>query len=220
MIAYAAYTTNRRSLAAVREAGWRVLLSPATGLQNYGIPYGLDNGAWSAHVAGEQFRAEPFRVAVGKIGAGATFVVAPDIVGGGLASLEMTLEWLDWLLGLVPVVLIAVQDGMSPGDVRHLLGPRVGIFVGGSTEWKEATMAMWAALAHECGAICHVGRVNTKRRIFLCAAAGADSFDGSSASRFAKTVPLLDHARKQPDLFAGRSPCIADMKLKSEHNAP
>jgi hypothetical protein len=218
MIAYAAYTTNRRSLAAVRGAGWRVLLSPATGLRNYDLPYALDNGAWSAHIAGTPFREEPFRAAVGKIGANAVFVVAPDIVGGGLESLAMTLKWMDWLLERVPVVLIAVQDGMRPGDVRHLLEPRVGVFVGGTTEFKEETMATWASLAHSCGTICHVGRVNTKRRIFLCAAAGADSFDGSSVSRFAKTLPRLDHARKQIDLFGGNQ-CETPMRLKFEHSA-
>jgi len=202
MIAYAAYTTNRRSLAAVRGAGWRVLLSPATGLKNYGIPYALDNGAWSAHIAGEPFKEQPFRDAVAKIGANADFVVAPDIVAGGKASLELTRTWLPWLLRHTMVALIAVQDGMTPGDVMHRLGKRCGVFVGGTTEFKEETMAMWTAVAHSCGAICHVGRVNTKRRIFLCAAADADSFDGSSVSRFAVTLPRLDNARKQPDLFA------------------
>lgn len=53
MIAYAAFTSNRRSLAAVRGAGWRVLLSPATSLKNYDIRYALDNGAWSAFIAKE-----------------------------------------------------------------------------------------------------------------------------------------------------------------------
>lgn len=202
MIAYAAYTTNRRSLAAVRGAGWRVLLSPATGLKNYGIPYALDNGAWSAFIAKEPFREEPFRLAVAKIGSDAAFVVAPDIVAGGIESLELTNRWLPWVLDRTMVALIAVQDGMRPGDVIRALGPRVGIFVGGTTKWKEETMVMWATLAHSHGAICHVGRVNTKRRIFLCAAADADSFDGSSVSRFAKTLPRLDHARKQIDLFA------------------
>src|SRR5688572_9296405 len=165
MIAYAAYTTNRRSLAAVRGAGWRVLLSPATGLKNYDIPYALDNGAWSAFKAGEAFREEPFRAAVGLIGARAAWVVAPDIVEGGAASLQMSLRWLGWLFDRVPVVLIAVQDGMTPREVRGRLGIRLGIFVGGSTQWKEETMPMWAGLARSCGAICHFGRVNTARRI-------------------------------------------------------
>ena len=197
MIAYAAYTTNQRSLAALRGASWRVLLSPATGLSCKGLPYALDNGAWSAHMAGTDFQEEPFRNAVDRIGAGADFIVAPDIVAGGVASLELTRRWLPWLLERTLVALIAVQDGHRPGDVIHRLGKRCGIFVGGTTEWKEQTMPMWAALARENGAICHVGRVNTKRRIALCAAAGVTSFDGSSVSRFAVTLPMLDNARRQ-----------------------
>jgi len=48
----------------------------------------------------------------------------------------------------------------------------------------------------------HVGRVNTARRIRLCAEAGADSFDGTSVSRYAQTLPLLESARQQPSLLA------------------
>lgn len=202
MIAYAAFTSNRRSLAAVRGSGWRVLLSPATSLKHYGIRYALDNGAWSAFVAGVPFKVEPFERAVAEIGAGADFIVAPDIVAGGLESLALSVSWLPRLLLVAKVVLIAVQDGMTPADVAHYLSDRVGIFVGGTTEWKEATMAIWGALARSCGAVCHVGRVNTVRRIRLCAAAGATSFDGSSVSRFSLTLPRLDHARHQPDFFA------------------
>jgi hypothetical protein len=105
--------------------------------------------------------------------------------------------------------LLAVQNGMEPGHIAPLVGPEIGIFVGGDTPWKLATMAAWARLAHERGAICHIGRVNTVRRIRLCAAAGADSFDGSGVSRFASALPPLDLARRQPDIeawLAGRQP--------------
>lgn len=203
MIPYAAYTTNSRSLAALRSADWRVLLSPATGLKSYGLPHALDNGAWSAFIAKRDFDQDGFRDAVAKIGADADFVVIPDIVEGGLESLKLSLQWVEWTLERTRVGLIAVQDGMGDTDILPLIGPRLGVFVGGSTIWKEATMARWSALARSRGAICHIGRVNTVRRIALCAAAGATSFDGSSVSRFAKTLPMLDHARNQPDLFVG-----------------
>jgi hypothetical protein len=36
----------------------------------------------------------------------------------------------------------------------------------------------------------------------LTATASADSIDGSSASRFAKTLPILDRAARKTDLFA------------------
>jgi hypothetical protein len=98
--------------------------------------------------------------------------------------------------------MIAVQNGIVPAHVRDLVGPRVGVFVGGDTEWKLATMAGWASFARARGALCHVGRVNSARRIRLCAAAGVDSFDGSGVSRFATALPPLDLARRQADVEA------------------
>ncbi len=50
-------------------------------------------------------------------------------------------------------------------------------------------MGDWAELARERGAICHVGRVNSARRIHLCASAGVTSFDGSGVSRYAVEIP-------------------------------
>jgi hypothetical protein len=96
-----------------------------------------------------------------------------------------------------PQALLAVQDGMTPEDVVPYLGPRVGIFIGGSTAWKEATMATWGRVGLTQRCWVHVGRVNTIRRIHLCLAAGVTSFDGSSASRYAVTLRKLDTARKQ-----------------------
>jgi hypothetical protein len=203
-MAYAAYTTTRHNLAALRKAEWRILLSPATGLNSFGLPYALDNGAWSEFASGTPFDADAFRASVVRIGGAADFIAAPDIVQGGLDSLARSKHWLPWLLERTRRVLIPVQDGEST-DIQSLLSPRVGIFVGGSTEFKEATMARWAELARSHAAWCHVGRVNTVRRIALCAAAGATSFDGSSATRYVANLPKLELARRQTDLFVGIS---------------
>jgi len=135
------------------------------------------------------------------MGPGADWSVLPDIVAGGLASLELSLSWMRRVLDETPRALLAVQDGMVAGDVRPFLGPRVGLFVGGSTSWKLQTLHTWGALGHELGCWVHVGRVNTCRRIHLCASAGATSFDGTSASRYAKTIRPLDAARRQLNLF-------------------
>jgi hypothetical protein len=93
--------------------------------------------------------------------------------------------------------LLAVQDGMNTEDVRPFLGERVGLFVGGSTAWKIATMARWCHLAASIGCWAHVARVNTGCRISMCAVSGATSFDGTSASRYVKTLPMLDKRRRQ-----------------------
>lgn len=202
MIPYASRTGTRRNLAALRAAGWRLMVSAKGALRAEGFPYAIDNGAWSAYVAGEPFDEPAFLRAYGRLGHGADFVVLPDIVAGGGASLAFSLAWRARLDAVCPQML-AVQDGMTPAEVGPLVGQALGIFVGGTSEWKEATMALWGAVARERGAKLHVGRVNSRRRVALCAAAGADSFDGSSVSRYAVTIGMLDSARRQPDLLAG-----------------
>lgn len=205
MIAYAAYTTTKRNLRGLRDAGWRIVLSPATGLNSFGLPYALDNGAWSAFTAGTEWDEEKFMDAVIKLGGEADWIALPDIVEGGRKSFDLSMSHRWRVLQHTRLVLIPTQDGMDPAYVERELSPRTGLFVGGSTAFKEATMAMWAAMARRCGTWCHVGRVNTARRIALCAAAGAVSFDGSSASKYAVTLPKLDLARCQPDLFGAAS---------------
>lgn len=197
MIGYASRTGTRRNLAALRGAGWRLLIS-ATGVhRDEGFRFAIDNGAWTAHQQRRPFDTDAFLRLLASHGARADWVVVPDIVQGGRASLALSLAWLPIVLDMAPVALLAVQDGMTDDDVGHLLGPRVGLFVGGSTEFKLSTMAAWAALGRSAAAWVHVGRVNTARRIHQCGLAGVQSFDGTSASRFSCTLPKLENARRQ-----------------------
>jgi len=201
MIAYASRTGTRRNLTALRAHGWRLLVSATACLRSEGFPYALDNGAWTAYQQGKPFDERAFVTALRKMGAAADWTVVPDVVCGGPASLDVSLRWMRAVLDESPRALLAVQDGMTTDDVRGFLGPRVGIFVGGSTQWKEATIGQWSALGRAVGCWVHVGRVNTARRIAICTAENATSFDGTSASRFAKTVGPLDSARRQLGLF-------------------
>lgn len=102
-----------------------------------------------------------------------------------------------------PRVLIVLQDGM---EVRHIVALYrrrrfYGLFLGGSTEWKESTMRKWGRLARRLRLYYHVGRVNTARRLALASWSGAHSVDGTSASKFAETIPMLTYAARQQDLF-------------------
>lgn len=196
LLPMATSTSSSKNLAALRQHGWGLLLTPDNPQQHGFDLYGIDNGAWSAYTKGLPWEAskERWQKLIEKQGNKALWAVAPDVVCGGLASLHTSLSWLPWLRERVPRVLIAVQDGMTNEDLRSWLSPTVGIFVGGSTEWKERTMSLWGRLARETGAWCHVGRVNTARRISLCVLAQVHSFDGTSASKFSKTVPPLTAA--------------------------
>ena len=200
MIPYASRTGTKRNLAALRSANWRLLVSARGVLRNEGFPYAIDNGAWTAFQKGEPFDIAAFEKAVEWGAVGADWLIVPDIVSGGLQSLRMSMEWVPRLCGVCPL-LLAVQDGISVEDVRAVVGPDLGIAVGGSTDWKESTVVSWGALAREKGAYLHVLRVNSARRIAICAQAGAHSFDGTSATRFSKTVRPLDNARRQLSLF-------------------
>lgn len=196
MIAYASRTGTLRNLDAMRSAGWRLLVSAAGEHRTEGFRYAIDNGAWSAFCQGRQFDVPAFDRVVHRLGDAADFIVAPDIVEGGAASLDLSLSWVPQLRGVAPV-LIAVQDGMTDDDLRPHVDERVGIFVGGSTRWKLSSLPRWGRLAREVGCYLHVGRVNSCRRIGFSALCGAHSFDGTSATRFASTLPRLDNARRQ-----------------------
>lgn len=198
MMAYASRTGTRRTLAALRAAGWGLMVSAKGSLRTEGFPrWCLDNGAWSSHQQAQPFDEAAFLRAYEKIAPGADFCVLPDIVEGGLHSLEFSLLWRERLGTPFCPLLLAVQDGMCVADVERLIGNQLGIFIGGSTRFKEDTLPMWSALAHERGAHLHVGRVNSARRIALCHMANVDSIDGTSVSRFVNTLPRMDNALRQ-----------------------
>lgn len=202
--AYASRTGTRRNLEALGRAGWKLLCEPSQ-LSRYGaalppLPYAIDNGAWGCYQREVPFDAISFQTMLDRMGAGADWIVVPDIVAGGHDSLRFSMSWLD-RVSRYGLPLLAMQDGMVPEDVRRFVGPGVGIFLGGTTEWKLETMRSWGSLARRRRAHFHVARVNTARRIRLCQDAGADSFDGTSVSRFAVNLPRLDNERRQMHIF-------------------
>lgn len=203
MIGYASRTGTKRNLLGLQAAGWRLMVSAKGVLRTEGFRYALDNGAWWAHANDQPFDADAFLRAYDALAEAADFVVLPDVVAGGMRSLAVSVDWIDRLRSPPCRLYLAVQDGMELSEVETLVcRHRLGVFLGGSTEWKLQTMGSWGRLARAWEVPFHVGRVNTARRIRLCAAAGATSFDGSGPSRFAKILPKLDHARRQPDIFA------------------
>lgn len=195
MIGYASRTGTGRNLTALHKAGWRLLVSAAGVWRTEGMAYAIDNGAWSAWTQGEPWDAGRFVALIEALGSAADWIVVPDIVQGGFESLRLSEEWLPRLSGLR---LIPVQDGMTPDDLRPLVSqPDVGLFVGGSTGWKEAYLPVWGRLAAETGCYLHVGRIGSARKILLCHLANVDSFDSSGPSRYAHVLPRLDRARRQ-----------------------
>lgn len=210
MIPYASRTGTRRNLALLRAAGWRLFVSAKGRLRTEGFSYALDNGAWTAFTRGEEFDVESFEIAFDRLGRAADFVIAPDIVAGGHPSLDLSLSWLDRLKD-AQRVLIPNQDGLVPEDFADIVSGRIGVFHGGSTGWKVSQMQRWGEWCAERDVYFHVGRVNTGTRFRMAHAAGACSVDGSSASRFAVKIPMLDGLARQDDLFDVRR--LAEVRL-------
>ncbi|MBE9505469.1 MAG: hypothetical protein IMY84_01520 [Chloroflexi bacterium] len=205
MGAYATWTGTRRNLYALKRNDWRLLVTPDTLLFGCKVPpiwedgsvapYAVDNGAWGAHNRGIEWDGDAFEALVSRC-VDPDWVVVPDIVAGGPASLERSLRWISKLRSMgVARMVLPVQDGMSVDDVRPLLGDDVGIFIGGDTEWKLETMPQWGALGAELGVLVHAGRVNSGKRIALCAESGIHSFDGTSCTRHAVNVEFLQWSR-------------------------
>jgi hypothetical protein len=178
-------------------AGLDLLYSPTYGKMPRPCEDGrfvLDNGAFSAYMSNTPWDEARFYGLVRQIadlGIAPTFVVLPDIVAGGLQSLARSMEHAgrlpdDWGRYL------PVQDGMSEYDLIPSTIDRIdGIFVGGSVVWKWRTAKDWCEFAHRVGLDCHIGRVNSERQILAARHAGADSVDGSTASRHHSVNRLL-----------------------------
>lgn len=202
MIPYASQTSgvNRHLIEA---AGWRFMVSPYTAQCNgleLGVPYAIDNGAWGAFVHKKPWNESEFMWIVDALGHAADFVVIPDVVANKDETLKIAEHWIKKLDGL-PLYL-ALQDGMTWTDADAFTSSVAGFFLGGSTDWKLKSMIEWGSFCHTRGKRLHVGRVNTVRRIRLCYDSGADSFDGSSVTRFAKkNLRRLNNEVAQMQMF-------------------
>lgn len=166
---------------------------------------------------------EKFERHLERYGGRADWIVLPDIVACA-ESLEFSQRWANRCLSSCDLVLVAVQNGMEPEMLEGMVGTRVGIFLGGDTEWKLANAEKWGrwCAARPCrhplwtpevprtGCWFHFARVNTEKRFRLANAAGADSADGSSATKFSCTLPMLDRASRQVDLYDPRRALAAE----------
>lgn len=207
---WSAAATTRRNREFLVANGWGMLLcAPYVRQHRSAIgdwPMALDNGAWPAFQAGRpMLDIDALVSALDYMRGRLRWFVLPDILGKGRQSWRLTMEWLPRLsdpeLG---TPYAAVQDGMDVG-VLDDLPAGVGVFVGGSTEWKELTLARWSEVAHSQGRPCHVARVNTMGRLRRCSAAGVDSVDGSGAAKFLihaeKMTRWHKENERQPSLF-------------------
>ena len=224
-------TGTRSTLEALDAAGWGMLITPDSYRParvefalSRGMPLALDNGAFAAWSRGEDWektQREGFEKRAEELGGVVSWIVAPDIVAGGARSLELSQAWIPWLLERTPLVMLPVQDGMTPEDVAPVIAehhPRVGIFLGGSTEWKWDTADEWGQLADAWGVPYHVARVNSLSAIQRAGSVGASSWDGTGPVQFPSSLERLERGHRQQTmaLLDAGAPCCAAPDLAED----
>lgn len=209
------YSGNEGSLAGLAEVSARGMgrLVTAAGWKNPkpGLPWCLDNGAFSAYRQGRPFDGPLFERVLRKVPSHhrPDFAVIPDIVAGGLNSLLFSLAWLPRLPHGWPWYL-AVQDGMTEQDVEPYVCQVAGLFVGGTLEWKHATAERWVAFARRHQLKVHVGRVGSVPDLAWAERIGADSADSTTWARNG-AYHKVDAARAQARLVPVAAPVICSI---------
>lgn len=185
----------------IRENDWGVML--CTQWRNIDVPYfAIDNGAYSAYLQERPYVIDTFLRILEKAedsGKRPDFAICPDIVAGGLRSLELSLEKIDGLRKMFPRTsfYLAVQDGMFPEILRLAIKKFDGIFIGGTTLWKHSTSIEWIRFGKTIGKPVHIGRIYTLDRVLWAQRIGADSIDSTGWGRNNTWKKYLIGAREQ-----------------------
>jgi hypothetical protein len=197
---------------------WRWMISPFRPYKHNWVSncigYALDNGAYVYWKKGIDFKEKPFLEDIEFYGAGADFIVLPDIVHEWERSLELSHKWIDRLKEF-RLCLVAHQ-GMTRKHLEPFCKDGIGIFIGGTLEYKLSSINWISSLCGKYKVICHVGRVNTRKRIEYCVNNGAHSFDGSGPARFYHTARITTHrlCLYEHDLFPNTRNSFQEIKQK------
>jgi len=191
-------------VAILKREGWGRMYIRREPTPYKGEKWGFDNGVYSHFLKGEPFDDDKYLFRLDRAyRVGTPYLsVAPDIVGGGEKSLELSMKWMDKLPAW-PWYL-AVQDGMTEAMVRPVLNRFDGLFLGGSNGFK-ATAYHWRVFAHAHGKKFHYGRAGTARKIQHAIEVGADSADSAfplwTIERLAETIKYVKNLEQQGCLW-------------------
>jgi len=172
------------------------------------MPYALDNGMFFAPDS-KPHGADRLCEFFGRCGKAMAyhqplFAVVPDMPYDAATTMRRYQFWIKQCRSLAPEWRwgIAVQDGMDARDIERLgvgvMPQHDAVCVGGSSEWKDATIRMWATWCRERGVWCHVLRVNDENRLRVCMDEGVNSVDGTGLFPWPTDATAKSHVDAQP----------------------
>jgi hypothetical protein len=128
----------------------------------------------------------------------ARWAIVPDVPGNGLKTLERWHQYAQQVVDCEISPAIAVQDGMTPAQVKELRGPAPEVIcVGGTTEWKWGTVDEWVKAFPRV----HVLRCNSPEKLHYLESIGVESCDGTGWNRGnrVQTEGIESWARIKPE---------------------
>jgi hypothetical protein len=168
----------------------------------------FDNGAFTDWKNGQPFDEDKFFRRVERMmdlpdQQKPEWCVCPDRVAHP-ESLEYSVQWRDRMTNRLNWYL-AIQDGMKPDGVEAALREVqfAGLFIGGSSEWKNAQACEWVRFGHTQGLPVHVGRVNGWKRLQWCVDIDADSVDGTGWTRDPRWIAYLEQMPTKSAMLFG-----------------
>jgi len=169
-----------------------------------GIPLALDNGAYPNYQKGypvmEKVFMETFE-RCHKLGLVLDFVTTPDIICGGMKSLDYSMEWVSGRLRGCPRLALVIQDGMEVKKIDHTyLENFTHLFMGGSVAWKWENAADWKFHASKHGLKFHIGQCGQLQYLNKARDLSVNSVDSSSIARNDRW-DIIDEFRKGESLF-------------------
>lgn len=154
------------------------------------LPYALDNGAFSCwnpkensfdDVKWEQTEQAWRELLVWAHAAPmkARWAIVPDVPGNAEATLARWPQFATAVEEAEIPLAVAVQDGMTPAQVRDLDPLPDVVAVGGSTEWKWQSVEIWCAEFPRV----HLLRCNSPQKLAYLESLGCESTDGTGWNR-------------------------------------
>jgi len=214
LIAYVGWTFKKSFVELIQSSGMgRVWVSGVPRLKNViperGDKFFFDNGAFLDWRNGSKLDLQRFFRDMDRLPKHCDWGVLPDVVGGGDASLALSLraipdcrtDW-DWYL--------AIQDNMTMERVAVAVVEHniKGLFLGGTDKFKSEALS-WASLAHTLGIKFHYGRAGTLRKVRYAKFVKSDSLDSSfplwSVKRMEDFTAWITKEDGQTSLFAERA---------------
>ncbi len=162
--------------------------------------YILDNGCYSAWNKNKTWEPDGFLKSIGKIEdmpRKPYFIVAPDIVGKGRASLTLSITFKRMVER--DDFFLPIQKGMDEDMVKPYIDEFKGLFIGGLVYWSKSEVQDWVEFAHDNDLLIHIGRTSNLQLLKWAERIGSDSVDTTSIVRN-QNYSILENLSNQSKL--------------------